>query len=55
MRPVWEYTVATSDKSNIMPFCLCVCLCVCRFDKDGSGNIDAGELKQALVSFGYQL
>ncbi|XP_064399064.1 peflin-like [Halichondria panicea] len=29
--------------------------CFNKFDKDGSGNIDAGELQQALVSFGYQL
>ena len=27
----------------------------CRFDKDGSGNIDADELRQALESFGYRL
>ena len=26
-----------------------------RFDKDKSGNIDAHELQQALVSFGYSL
>ena len=26
-----------------------------RFDKDGSGNIDADELRQALESFGYRL
>lgn len=29
--------------------------CFDRFDKDKSGNIDAGELQQALQSFGYRL
>lgn len=39
---LWKYV---SDWQN----------CFRSFDRDGSGNIDKGELKNALTAFGYRL
>ena len=30
-------------------------MCFYRFDRDRSGNIDASELQQALMAFGYRV